>query len=232
MGLVLPALASDREDDIGRVEKATRVFREIMATPDKGIPRDLLEKANALPSFQERRSSPSYLEATTAMGWRPAALTRPTCVWSPTGCTKSAGGQPEKSSSRPEHPWHRRKRNEPAIGAIFCLCAVALDGCHRTFFAEHFEIWFESTGEVHQSAHRTGADGRTIIVANIGRTTVVSPMTATTPPRLTRTRHRGRISGGDCATSKAGKSRSRSRTRRSLRLCESLFPPNDACITG
>jgi hypothetical protein len=149
MGLVLPALASDREDDIGRVEKATRVFREIMATPDKGIPRDLLEKANALPSFQERRSSPSYLEATTAMGWRPAALTRPTCVWSPTGCTKSAGGQPEKSSSRPEHPWRRRKRNEPAIGAIFCLCAVALDGCHRTFFAEHFEIWFESTGEVH-----------------------------------------------------------------------------------
>jgi lipid-binding SYLF domain-containing protein len=41
-------LASDREDDIGRIEKATRVFHEIMATPDKGIPRDLLEKAKCV----------------------------------------------------------------------------------------------------------------------------------------------------------------------------------------
>ena len=48
LALVLPALASDREDDIGRVEKATRVFHEIMATPDKGIPQDLLEKAKCI----------------------------------------------------------------------------------------------------------------------------------------------------------------------------------------
>jgi lipid-binding SYLF domain-containing protein len=48
LALVLPALASDREDDIGRIEKATRVFHEIMATPDKGIPRDLLEKAKCV----------------------------------------------------------------------------------------------------------------------------------------------------------------------------------------
>ena len=48
LALVLPALASDREDDMGRVEKATRVFHEIMATPDKGIPRDLLEKAKCV----------------------------------------------------------------------------------------------------------------------------------------------------------------------------------------
>jgi lipid-binding SYLF domain-containing protein len=48
LALVLPALASDREDDIGRVEKATRVFHEIMATPDRGIPRDLLEKARCV----------------------------------------------------------------------------------------------------------------------------------------------------------------------------------------
>jgi lipid-binding SYLF domain-containing protein len=48
LALVLPALASDREDDIGRVEKAGRVFHEIMATPDKGIPRDLLEKARCI----------------------------------------------------------------------------------------------------------------------------------------------------------------------------------------
>ncbi|MGC2615714.1 MAG: lipid-binding SYLF domain-containing protein, partial [Terracidiphilus sp.] len=48
LALVLPALASDREDDIGRAEKAGRVFHEIMATPDKGIPRDLLEKAKCI----------------------------------------------------------------------------------------------------------------------------------------------------------------------------------------
>jgi lipid-binding SYLF domain-containing protein len=48
LAVVIPALASDREDDIGRVEKAGRVFHEIMATPDKGIPRDLLEKAKCI----------------------------------------------------------------------------------------------------------------------------------------------------------------------------------------
>ena len=48
LALMLPALASDRDDDIGRIQKATRVFHEIMATPDKGIPRDLLEKAKCV----------------------------------------------------------------------------------------------------------------------------------------------------------------------------------------
>jgi lipid-binding SYLF domain-containing protein len=48
LALVLPALASDRDDDIGRIQKATRVFHEIMTTPDKGIPRDLLEKAKCV----------------------------------------------------------------------------------------------------------------------------------------------------------------------------------------
>ena len=48
LALVLPALASDRDDDIGRIQKATQVFHEIMTTPDKGIPRDLLEKAKCV----------------------------------------------------------------------------------------------------------------------------------------------------------------------------------------
>ena len=48
LGLVLPALASDREDDMGRIHKATEVFQEIMRTPDKGIPQDLLEKAKCV----------------------------------------------------------------------------------------------------------------------------------------------------------------------------------------
>ncbi len=46
--MLLPVFASDREDDIGRVEKAGHVFHEIMATPDKAIPRDLMEKAKCI----------------------------------------------------------------------------------------------------------------------------------------------------------------------------------------
>jgi lipid-binding SYLF domain-containing protein len=48
LGLILPAIASDRNDDVERVEKAARVFREIMNTSDRGIPRDLLEKAKCI----------------------------------------------------------------------------------------------------------------------------------------------------------------------------------------
>jgi hypothetical protein len=84
LALVLPALASDRDDDLGRIQKATQVFQQIMRTPDKGIPRDLLEKRGALPSFQERRRQPSYSAATTARDWLPAVLPRAgarQCLW-------------------------------------------------------------------------------------------------------------------------------------------------------
>jgi lipid-binding SYLF domain-containing protein len=42
------AFASDREDDVARTERAARVFKEIMDTPDKGIPRDLLQSARCI----------------------------------------------------------------------------------------------------------------------------------------------------------------------------------------
>ena len=48
VSLLLPAMASDRSDDVGRIQKATQVFQEIMSTPDKGIPRDLLERAKCV----------------------------------------------------------------------------------------------------------------------------------------------------------------------------------------
>jgi lipid-binding SYLF domain-containing protein len=44
----LTAVASDREDDIKRTQKATEVFREIMNTPDQGIPQDLLRSAKCI----------------------------------------------------------------------------------------------------------------------------------------------------------------------------------------
>jgi len=44
----LAAVASDREDDVKRTQKAAQVFQEIMSTPDHGIPSDLLESAKCI----------------------------------------------------------------------------------------------------------------------------------------------------------------------------------------
>jgi lipid-binding SYLF domain-containing protein len=46
--VTLTAVASDREDDVKRTQKATQVFREIMNTPDQGIPQELLETAKCI----------------------------------------------------------------------------------------------------------------------------------------------------------------------------------------
>src|ERR1700722_4603382 len=42
------AVASDREDDVNRTQRAAQVFQEIMDTPDRGIPHDLLDKAHCI----------------------------------------------------------------------------------------------------------------------------------------------------------------------------------------
>src|SRR5712692_6621217 len=42
-----PLLAKD-EEPVKRLDEASAVFSEIMATPDKGIPQDLLEKAHCI----------------------------------------------------------------------------------------------------------------------------------------------------------------------------------------
>jgi SH3 domain-containing YSC84-like protein 1 len=50
LSAVLPAMlrASDREDDIARTRRAADVFREIVNTPDKGIPDHLLRSAKCI----------------------------------------------------------------------------------------------------------------------------------------------------------------------------------------
>src|SRR6187401_604930 len=50
------------EDEVGQSEKAAKVFGEIMGTPDKGIPKDLLEKAECVAVF------PSVLKAGFVVG--------------------------------------------------------------------------------------------------------------------------------------------------------------------
>jgi len=46
--VTLTAVASDRDDDVNRTNKAAQVFKEIMTTPDQGIPQELLESAKCV----------------------------------------------------------------------------------------------------------------------------------------------------------------------------------------
>ncbi|MGH9690162.1 MAG: lipid-binding SYLF domain-containing protein [Candidatus Acidiferrales bacterium] len=46
--VTLTAVASDRDDDVNRTHKAAQVFKEIMNTPDQGIPQDLLASAKCI----------------------------------------------------------------------------------------------------------------------------------------------------------------------------------------
>jgi SH3 domain-containing YSC84-like protein 1 len=49
LALSLSARAgSTREDDIHRIQESAEIFREIMGTPDKAIPQDLLESAQCI----------------------------------------------------------------------------------------------------------------------------------------------------------------------------------------
>jgi lipid-binding SYLF domain-containing protein len=78
LSLVLPAVASDRADDTGRVQKATRVFHEIMSAPDRGIPHDLLERSRCVAIIPGEEKAAFIFGATygkglavcrTASGW-------------------------------------------------------------------------------------------------------------------------------------------------------------------
>jgi SH3 domain-containing YSC84-like protein 1 len=44
----IPAMSQERKDELLRLQRATQVFNEIMRTPDKGIPNDLLDKAECV----------------------------------------------------------------------------------------------------------------------------------------------------------------------------------------
>lgn len=48
-GLAWPVMAaSNRSDDIERINNSAQVFQEIMATPDKGVPQELLDSAKCI----------------------------------------------------------------------------------------------------------------------------------------------------------------------------------------
>lgn len=47
-GLAFGAARGDRSDEVKRLRRATEVFEEIMRTPDKGIPEELLDKSECI----------------------------------------------------------------------------------------------------------------------------------------------------------------------------------------
>jgi lipid-binding SYLF domain-containing protein len=63
LSFVLPALASGRSDEAGRIQKATQVFQEIMRRPDQGIPQGLLETAKCVAII------PGEEKAAVIFGW-------------------------------------------------------------------------------------------------------------------------------------------------------------------
>jgi len=76
-------------DEASQSDKAARVFREIMDTPDKGIPQDLLEKAECVAVF------PSVIQAgfiVGGRGGRGVASCRTTQGWSAPAFFTLGGG--------------------------------------------------------------------------------------------------------------------------------------------
>jgi len=65
------AIASDREDDTTRTARLP-VFKEIMDTPDQGIPHDLLQSAKCIAIIPGDVKLPSFLGVTTVAEWQPA----------------------------------------------------------------------------------------------------------------------------------------------------------------
>jgi lipid-binding SYLF domain-containing protein len=62
----LTAVASDRDDDVNRTQKAAQVFKEIMNTPDQAIPSDLLESAKCIAIIPGDKKVALYSVAATA----------------------------------------------------------------------------------------------------------------------------------------------------------------------
>lgn len=48
LGVVVPCFASDRDDDVGRIDAATQVFSEVMKSADDSIPQQLLDAAKCI----------------------------------------------------------------------------------------------------------------------------------------------------------------------------------------
>lgn len=85
VGLVTPTLlkaASDRQDDIQRIQNATAVFREIMQTPDKSIPTEILGRAQCIAIIPGQKKAAFGIGGTYGKGLVTCRSPRTASGWS------------------------------------------------------------------------------------------------------------------------------------------------------
>jgi lipid-binding SYLF domain-containing protein len=84
-----PLTAADQESAT-RLKDAATVFSEVMNTPDQGIPRDLLEKANCIVIVPDLRTAAFVVGAKYGKGY--VSCRRGTSGWSAPGTVRIEGG--------------------------------------------------------------------------------------------------------------------------------------------
>jgi lipid-binding SYLF domain-containing protein len=87
--LLVAPLGADQKEDIQRLNEAATVFSEVMDAPDKGIPQDLLEKANCIVIVPGLKKGAFIVGAKYGKGF---VSCRQAGRWSSPGAVKVEGG--------------------------------------------------------------------------------------------------------------------------------------------
>ncbi|MGH9662607.1 MAG: lipid-binding SYLF domain-containing protein [Bryobacteraceae bacterium] len=88
---VAVSFADDKSDAVARLEDAAAIFEEIMATPDKGIPQELLEKAHCAVVIPDMKKGAFILGGKYGKGYLTCRNeSRP--GWSAPGTVRIEGG--------------------------------------------------------------------------------------------------------------------------------------------
>src|SRR5277367_5949817 len=87
---LVPLLASDKES-AKRLEDSADVFSEIMATPDKGIPQEMLENAHCIVIVPELKTAAFVIGAKYGKGYI-SCRNKGAAGWSAPGTVRIEGG--------------------------------------------------------------------------------------------------------------------------------------------
>jgi len=85
----LTAFAAEKKDAVERLDQAAAVYREIMNTPDKGIPQDLVDKANCVVIVPGLKKGAFIVGAQFGKGF---ATCRKDAAWSAPAAIRVEGG--------------------------------------------------------------------------------------------------------------------------------------------
>ena len=89
--LVLAPLSAEDNEATKRLQEASAVFSEVMATPDKGIPTDLLEKAHCIVIVPELKTAAFVLGGKYGKGYL-SCRNKSNRGWSAPGTVRIEGG--------------------------------------------------------------------------------------------------------------------------------------------